>query len=457
MRFSLFPIILIVVFFQSGLVYGASVKQVAQPSIKELTQIAKLFEDVAHATANNRSIWGIDLYGPLLIVNPKTRRVYSNFNDVTNEGESQLLIKAIIDTTKVALKSHALYTGLLPDEVNIANTAISWRGREWAMVMQPLPKDETSRLSLVVHELFHRSQRKLGFEMANPSNQHLAKRDARILLRMELNALKHALKEKTLEKSKLALAHALSFRTLRYKLFPDSALTENALELNEGLAEYTGLMSNQSSINTRKSRMISNIDKFLISPSYVRSFAYVTLPSYGLFLSDGSSNWLDSIDNNTSLTETIIETLGISLPTDLVAAKETFKGNYDGLIIEEEEHLREQQTISLAKYHKQKYLEDPHLEVFLENMNISFDPNNIIPLIDIGSVYQQMRVTDNWGILTVTSGALLSKNWNRIWLSRPLTLTNNGAAGEGWDLTLKDGFFIKQENNNFYLARRNTK
>lgn len=53
-------------------------------------------------------------------------------------------------------------------------------------------------------------------------------------------------------------------------------------------------------------------------------------------------------------------------------------------------------------------------------MNVSFDPRNIIPVEDKGTVYPQIRVTDNWGILEVTKGALMSPNWDKISVSSPV-------------------------------------
>jgi phage tail protein X len=57
---------------------------------------------------------------------------------------------------------------------------------------------------------------------------------------MEWRALERALRQTGPARS-AAIADALLFRTYRRTLFPDSAKNENALELNEGLAEYTGV------------------------------------------------------------------------------------------------------------------------------------------------------------------------------------------------------------------------
>ena len=77
-------------------------------------------------------------------------------------------------------------------------------------------------------------------------------------------------------------------------------------------------------------------------------------------------------------------------------------------------------------------------------MNISFDPRNIIPLEDYGNVYPAMRITDNWGILTVTGGALLGKNWDKVTVSEPESISSEKITGEGWTLELKDTYKVEK-------------
>jgi hypothetical protein len=77
-------------------------------------------------------------------------------------------------------------------------------------------------------------------------------------------------------------------------------------------------------------------------------------------------------------------------------------------------------------------------------MNIQFDPQNLIPIENIGTVYPNLRITDNWGILTVTNEALLSSDWQSIWISLPDNYTNQTETGNiksnDWVLELKKGW-----------------
>src|SRR5262245_26974345 len=94
-------------------------------------------------------LWGKPLFGPILFVDPATRQAVAGAAD----GEGRLQKDA----------SGSVYCGTLPDDVIIANTATTWAGVKWTMILWPLPDDPRARASLMVHELFHRVQDDIGF------------------------------------------------------------------------------------------------------------------------------------------------------------------------------------------------------------------------------------------------------------------------------------------------------
>jgi hypothetical protein len=89
-------------------------------------------------------------------------------------------------------------------------------------------------------------------------------------------------------------------------------------------------------------------------------------------------------------------------------------------------------------------------------MSISFDPRNIMPIEGYGTVYPTLRVSDNWGILTVTNGALLGTNWDKITVSEPTLIDVDKVAGNGWTIDLNSGYFIEKNSsdNNYYLKKK---
>lgn len=348
-----------------------------------------------------------------------------------------------------------IFTGILPAKINIANTTINWNGKNWAMIMLPLSENKQERLDLLSHELFHRSQSILGFDMKSPENNHLDQKDGRIYLRLELEALRQAIKVKNVTEIKTHLNNALIFRKYRYMLYPDAVLSENLLELNEGIASYTGIvMSNRNDSETEKF-FNQKLTEFQNYPTFVRSFAYITTPLYGFILSRTDKYWNKQINRSTNLTDFFIKAFKISIPDDIPVVASSISKLYRSEKIISEETTREQEIKQRIAAYKTKFIESPHLEIYFEKMNISFDPRNIMSLEGLGNVYPTLRVSDNWGILTVTNGALLGTNWDKVTVSEPTGISIDRLTGDGWTLEIEKGYILERNstNGNYILKK----
>ncbi len=141
--------------------------------------IAETFSEVdSLLKIDDGKFWNHKLYGPILIVDPNTRIFFANENNSSNQFK----------------KINSVFTDTLPNELNIANTALNWENKRWSMIMLPLPEDKIVRNNLVIHELFHRIQPEIGFEnLQEQNNGNLDTYEGRILLKLELQALKKAL------------------------------------------------------------------------------------------------------------------------------------------------------------------------------------------------------------------------------------------------------------------------
>ncbi|PRX99276.1 hypothetical protein CLV24_1604 [Pontibacter ummariensis] len=397
------------------------------------------FQEIEAATQEYRQLWGRDLYSSILLVDPQTRYT------IANEA----------DTAGVLRKAGDVFAGYLPPQVNLANTALRWGGKHWAMLLLPLPEDRHERVSLLAHELFHKAQPSLGFALYNPENKHLDQKKGRIYLRLELEALKKAVQASSEDERKALLTHALTFRKYRHQLYPGADSTENLLELNEGLAAYTGLVVSNRSKKEAAAHFVSTINAFLSDPTFVRSFAYQTTPIYGYLLRDKQKDWNRGIAAATNLTDYFARALQINVPRDLKSASERTAGTYGGNAIIAEETKREEEKRKLLSDYKRRFVEQPRVEIGLEEMSVSFDPRNIVPLEDLGTVYPTIRVTDNWGILTVEKGALMSPDWKKIFLPLPTSIDEDEVSGEGWTLELNSGYrLIKESSSGGYKLRR---
>lgn len=130
--------------------------------------------------------------------------------------------------------------------------------------------------------------------------------------------------------------------------------------------------------------------------------------------------------------------------------------DYDGVKIIAEETKREEDQKKLIAAYKSQFIEQPHFDLTLEKMNISFDYRIILPLEDKGTVYPKIRVTDTWGILDVSKGALINPSWNNITVSAPLKTEANKIYGDGWTLDLNEKYTIEKDiaTGNYFLKHK---
>lgn len=156
-----------------------------------------------------------------------------------------------------------------------------------------------------------------------------------------------------------------------------------------------------------------------------------------------SKNWNLRINQQTNITNFLITELKIDLPSDVVQMSETISKQYNGTEISSEENLREQKRLIIKQGYMDQLVNNSHLEIQFENMNISFDPMNLVPFYNFGTVYPNIRVTDNWGILTVTMGALINANWTKISVSQPTDISKHKMVGKGWSLEINHGYIVQ--------------
>lgn len=398
------------------------------------------FREVQKATKEHATLWDRDIYGPILMVDPDTREVYANMAD---EGG-------------VLHLSEGIYRGTLPKEITISNTDIHWSATHWAMIKLPLPPLKQDRIDLITHELFHVAQPMLGFEFQREDNIHLDDKEGRIYLRLEMAALKEALLARRLAQAEEHLRNALIFRKYRQLLFRGSEMSENNLELLEGLATYTGQMMSGRDKWELRDYLINRIVAFENLPSYVRTFAYETVPVYGFFLYQKDNHWNKKIDNESDLTTFFADAFGMDMRIILQRYVKQVADEYDGLVIVDEEQRRDISQNARLDLYRKKFLEDPHLEIRLGEINISFDFQDVVPLDeDEGMVYFTLQISDQWGILTVDGGgALLRSDWRWVIVTEPLEIEEDRVYGEGWDIVLNEGFFIEKTIAGDYLLSR---
>jgi hypothetical protein len=404
---------------------AASVAAQAPPLISTQAAAPIFAQARAICARDGGHLWGRSLCGPIMLVDPRGRRIVANQRDPGG----------------VLTPSDGLFTGILPAAENIANTATPWSGLFWTEIAWPLPDDVRSRGLLIAHEMFHRIQPGLGLALVRGGdNAHLDTLDGRYWLQLEWRALGAALRARDPAARKAAAGDAILFRAERYRLFPTAAAEEESLELNEGLAEYTGVRLGLAPADWTGAAL-GDLVAHARDDSFVRSFAYATGPAYGLLLDRTMSDWRRRIARQPRLDLLLAQAVGYRLPVDPGAGAAARTALYDGpalRIAEAERDVRRQQMLA---FYRARFVTGPVFAIALSHLNIQFDPRNLQPLDDRGTVYPNMRLTDDWGVLEATNGALLSRGWHRVTLPAPI-VSGNQVRGDGWTVTLNPGWTV---------------
>jgi len=407
-------------------------------AIAALEELGKICE------SEGQAMWGHSLCGPMMLVDPATRTVIANHGDSQNRCRHE----------------GALFTGPFPEPFTPSNTAIHWDGQEWSTVLIPLPLDPFRRLSLLVHEAFHRIQPALGISGSDAPNEHLDTEDGRIWLRMELRAMGQALRMQEAI-ARRAAADAMLFRMYRHSLFPGSAEREAAMERQEGLAEYTGafaaLKTTGESVN-REARIIESLED---SDAMARSFAYATGPALGLMLDRFTQGWRPRVAH-TPMDAMLIWGLKVPTPNDLRRAAEERAVFYGYPAVVRAEHERDQRRRDLASELNVKFMQGPVLDFpSSPEMYRNFNPMALTPFPPHGTYYPTGTFTAPWGKLQVDSGgALLAPDNRSVRVPVPSNFhpsESAGAAiqGEGWALHLSNGWkIIPARNRGSFLVVR---
>ena len=367
-------------------------------------------------------LWGHSLAGPIMFAHPKTRQI------VTNVPDTQGKLK----------KKDGLYIGRLSETTLTANTSTEWGGVTWAMLIWPLPENKYDRAALMVHESWHRIQKTIGFSGANSDSGHLDSKDGRVWLRFEWRALEKALTSTGGER-RVAIQDALVFRFYRHTLFEKAAEAESKMEMHEGLAEYTGLrLSGRSRTEMQLHAAKKLIKQPELLPTFVRSFAYLTGPAYGLLLDETASDWRQGLTESDNLGKLLANAIEFEFPADLKESALNSTEKYDGVnLFASEEQRDKQQKAQIAQYRKQ-LIEGPVLILPLKRVQISFDPSAQVPLGEQGRVYPKVKIKDIWGVIDVTNGALISFKDMRATVSARSSQAAHLFQGEGWTLSLVD-------------------
>lgn len=354
-------------------------------------------------------IWGINIYSPVIGID-SLRNIISNVQDAPT---------------------------VYPSDLPVANSTTEFDGKRWTMVLWPLSGSVQSQNTLLIHEMFHYRQSELKLiPTLTPNNAHLSFRDARTLIKLEWNALKVALACKRQDKID-ALTDAMIFRRLRRQHYPEYADDENALEILEGIAEYTGRRFATSSVK-KSIAGLKDFDYLYTADNITRSFAYLSGPLYGFALDQSGLEWHKLIDSSCDLGALLSTAYNIDIPDDLSDAYEMSRLKYGFSDIDEQEEAYEREQAAKEDVLRRLFSKDNVIVIDCKNLSIQFPPNGMVQQEDGSMLIYGGKAYFDSGYVT-GNPFKLSGDWKQIELPKLDTLSVKGDTiiTSGWTLVRK--------------------
>jgi hypothetical protein len=368
------------------------------------------------------------------------------------DRQTRLVIANDTVAGKHFLRFGDAYVTTLPENQYVANTSFPWGGRTWTMVALPLPKDRYARASLVMHESFHREQEALGLRQRDALNNQLDMRAGRTWLRLEYRALARALE--SLPDRNAARHHiesALIFRAQRRSLYPGSDSLEATLEIQEGLAEYTGQRSAMQLTGEGPARVAKYVRDYEATPTFVRAFAYGTGPAIGVLLDEFDPAWRDAVRTNRDIGTLLAQAIRFQLPRNLAAAAVARAKEYGWDEIDRTEAARDSARAPTMQAYRARLGTGPVITLLQSQDSLawSYDPTELVGFDLKSTVYPSGNFSAPWGKLTVEKGGVLVQNdFSRITIGAPAAPVAANASeikGDGWTLVVNPGWSLRAD------------
>jgi hypothetical protein len=407
---GLVPAVSFVLVLTGHVRFGAIGQETIGPFDRE--RAAQFFrEATALCEREGGRLWGLSLCGPMVFGDPITKA---------------------IATSQPAPEAPP------PASLGFANAAMKWGDSRWATFAWPLtPTDARLRAKLMIHELFHRVQPELGLLIAESAeNPHLDTVEGRYWIRLEWRGLARALSAQG-ELRRAALSDALAFRRARHAAFPGSSESEHVLDVNEGLAQYTGTVVAAGSDADAVTDAIGQLAQAERNETFVRTFPYASGVAYGLLLDAWSPGWPRQFKSVDDLGQLAAKAAGARPTQDVDAAARTY-GGPELKVAETDRHETRARRIADLR---RRFVDGPVL-VLPGSRNSSFVTSGMTPIPGEGTIYPSFRSTAEWGTLAADE-ALQRPDRSSIRVPGPATVQGRLVTGRGWTLQLAPGWTVR--------------
>jgi len=360
-------------------------------------------------------LWGVSICAPMVIGDARTQ-TYATSRPPPNAPRPKII-------------------GILNGPIRWGDTV--WAALSWETVANQPPQ---VRNSMLLHESFHIVQSEpLALAVSTNSAEHLDALEGRYWLRLEWHALARALRDSG-DARTLAIRDALAFRQARYARFPDKVETERALDINEGLASYTGIVLAAPSRADAIARALDELTGQESGESYVRTAAYASGPAYGLLLDAASPGWIRTIRASDNPAWLLMRALRVQPTADAGAAAR----RYGGAELHAAEEQRDQQRQARIVELRRRFVDGPVLLMPGGGRGFT-DSHGAVVIPDVGTVYfGEYHITGAWGALDANKGVLVSTDGRIRRVPAPVRGDSTTASGDGWTFKAAPGWVVRE-------------
>jgi hypothetical protein len=371
-----------------------------------------LAEAAALCAKDRGTLWGISLCGPIAIVDPVAHSIAAN---------------------------EPLPAEKQPAAFGFSNSAVDWGGKRWITLMwQQMTAAEDLGYAtgyLIMHELFHGIQPRLGLLLPDLNNDHLDTLEGRYWMRLEWRALEAALRSPG-RSGTAAIRDALAFRAARRAAFPQAAESERIAEINEGLAEYTGIVVAKATAEARTALTIQRLKWIIEQRTFVRPFGYGSGSAYGMLLERWRAGWTRGFKATDDLPRLLMAAARVQPTTDIEAAA----ARYGGAALRIAEEAREEERRARVAELRRQFVDGPVL-IFPRAGTYTF-AGDITPLGTAGSIYPGFRAQVEWGTLEADR-VLIAADGKTMTVPAPAGTEGAAVSGAGWKLVLATDWRIE--------------
>jgi hypothetical protein len=389
----------------------------AQPAVAQVDQqrAQEYFKDAqALCERDGGRLWGVSICGPMVIADMRTQTMAT---------------------------SQPAPAGDRPRLIGIVNAPVQWGGATWGAYVWDFVVNTTprGRKELFLHELFHGVQPQLGLMAPALTPEHLDAADGRYWLRIEWRAVARALRESG-EQRNLAVRDALAFRQARRTLYATSVDNERAQEITEGLAAYTGTVLAAESPADATVGALELLAGAEAAESFVRTFAYISGPAYGLLLDASSPGWRRTVRGTDDLAMLVMRALAVEPASDALASA----ARYGGAEIRASEEKRDQERQARLAELRRQFIEGPVL-IIPGGGSGSSDSRGAVVIPGEGTVFfHTYRASGAWGTLEAENGVLAASDGRSRRVPAPVRRDDGTFSGDGWTFKPAPGWIIRE-------------